>query len=786
MHQIPRINISSLGKKLQFVSVLFLLVTNTFGQRVTISGYVEETGSGEKLIGANIFDPITQLGTTTNNYGFYSLTVPSGEGILVCSYVGYQTDSVEWTATGNIQIDFHLSSAVQLETVEIQAERVRRIEEESQMSRNEIPVEQIRKLPAFLGETDVLKTLQLLPGVQSGTEATSGIYVRGGSIDQNLILVDGVPIYNPTHVLGIFSSFNSDAIKSLSITKGGFPARFGGRLSSIVEVNMRDGHLNEFHGSGQIGLISSKLLLEGPIIRKKSSFLVSIRRSYIDIIGRPIAKMAQKTKKEKVIPTAFFHDINLKANHRFNDRHRLVFSGYFGADNYGAKYNDITTSTNAYVKWGNYLGSLNWNHRMAPKLFANTTLVYTRYQLNNDITYSYSEGESEESLNSLYFSGIEDIGLRYSLDYVPDSHHSLKMGIGWTHHIYSPGALTYRYKLGNESDNRNFNQDHLRSQEGAIYIEDDMEFGPLKMNVGLHYSTFLTAQKFYHSLQPRLSMRYKFPGAWALKASYASMAQYINLLTSEALSLPTDLWVPSTDRIRPQTSWQVAIGGAKTLWQDYELSIEGYYKKMNHVLSYKPGVSFIIDPVTTADWQEKITQGRGWSYGAEFLFQKKFGRTTGWLAYTLSWNNRQFDGINRGEVFPFKYDRRHDISVVLSQDLSDRWSFSGAWIYGTGNAYSIPDSYFPAPFGYFSNNGGYSVYAGKNNYRMSDYHRLDVSFRRTKEKRWGESFWTFGAYNVYSRMNPFFIIQSDDFYHKKLEEISILPIIPYFSWGFKF
>lgn len=772
--------------KFKIIILFMVLVAGANGQEMTISGYVEEFGSGEKLIGANVVDIQSLRGATTNEYGFYSLTVPIGSGELVVSYVGYRRDTIRWSATESVKIDIRLHNAVELETVRIQAQRVRRIEEESQMSRNEIPVEQLQKLPALLGENDVLKTLQLLPGVQSGSEGTSGIYVRGGSIDQNLILVDGVPIYNPTHVLGIFSSFNSDAIKSVSITKGGFPARFGGRLSSIVEVNMRDGHLNEFHGSGQIGLVSSRLLVEGPIVPEKSSFLMSIRRSYIDIIGRPIAKLAQKNKQEKVVPTAFFHDLNLKANHRFNDQHRLVFSGYYGADQYGAKYRDVFNQTDAYVKWGNYLGSLNWNHRMAPKLFANTTLTYSRYRLSNDITYSGSGGEDQEIFNSLYFSGIEDFGLKYSVDYVPRNRHYWKMGLGLTHHTYSPGALTYRYDFGDEKDNREFNQDHLRSFEGALFVEDEMDFGALSMNAGLHYSTFLTNKKFYHSLQPRLSMRYKFPAEWSLKASFASMSQYINLLTSEALSLPTDLWVPSTADIRPQTSWQVAIGGARTLWKDYELSVEGYYKEMNHVLSYKPGVSFIIDPISSTDWQDKITQGQGWSYGAEFLFQKKFGRTTGWLAYTLSWNTRQFDDINRGEIFPYKYDRRHDISVVLSHDLSDRWSVSGAWIYGTGNAYSIPDTRFPVIPGFFPGDDGYSVYTDKNNYRMSDYHRLDISFKRTKEKKWGSTSWTFGAYNAYSRMNPFFIIEGQDFYGGKLEEVAILPVIPYFSWGFKF
>src|SRR5690625_3884218 len=314
-------------------------------------------------------------------------------------------------------------------------------------------------------------------------------------------------------------------------------------------------------------------------------------------------------------------------------------------------------------------------------------------------------------------------------------------------------------------------------------MADDIEVARFKINAGLHYSQFITEGEFYHSLQPRLSLRYKISPRWALKASYATMTQYINLLTSEALSLPTDLWVPSTQTIRPQTSWQGAIGAATTLWKDFEFSVEGYYKEMQNVLSYKPGVSFILDAVSDTDWESQITQGFGWSYGLELMFQKKFGRTTGWIGYTLSKNDRRFDEINRGEIFPFKYDRRHDLSIVLSRDLSKRWSFSGAWIYGTGNAYSIPDAYFPTPDLYPEFNGGYGVYSQKNNYRMSDYHRLDISFKRTKEKKWGETAWTFGAYNTYFRKNPFFVFQDFD---GKLKEVAVLPIIPYFSWGFKF
>ncbi len=776
-------DIEKFMEKRFLIVILVLMNLTANAQHITISGTVGETRSGEKLTAVNVQDKASLKGTITDEHGSYTMTVPSGQGQLVFSYVGYQPDTVLWSASRDTLITIHLTKSVQLETLEVRSDHARRIEDESQMSRHILPVEQIEKLPGLLGETDVLKSLQLMPGVQSGTEGTSGIFVRGGSIDQNLILIDGVPMYNPSHVLGIFSSFNSDAIKSVSITKGGFPARYGGRLSSVVEVDMREGDMNDFHGSGQVGLISSRLLLEGPIVREKSSFLVSVRRSYTDLIARPLIKMTQPQDGGEVLPMAYFHDVSLKLKHRFSEKDQLVFSGYYGADNYGVKQRDDIEQTDAFVTWGNYLGSLNWNHRISSRLFTNASLTYSRYRLDNDVEYSFYKNGKQDFFNSIYYSGISDIGLKYSFDFMPNKHHSLKMGMEWTHHIYSPGALTYRYKLEGEKVSENYLQQGITSQERSFYLEDDMEFGPLKMNAGFHFSQFFTNGKLYYSFQPRMSMRYMLPGKWALKVSYAQMQQYVNLLTSESLSLPSDLWIPSTEHIRPQTSWQGVAGIVKTLWKDYEFSLEGYYKEMDHVLSYQPGVSFILDVASSEDWQSKIAQGRGWSYGAEFLFQKKHGRTTGWIAYTLSWNYRQFDEINNGERFPFKYDRRHDISVVLSHELTDRWEVSGVWIYGTGNAYSIPDSYYPSAPGYYGGLAGYAVYSKKNNYRMSDYHRLDISFKRTKKKEWGQTSWSFGAYNTYFRKNPFYVTQDHD---GKVKEVAILPIIPYVSWGFKF
>ena len=764
---------------------LLLVFTCFWGmsQDIHIRGFVKEAGTGDELIAVNVLDINSQRGTSTNEKGYYKLTVPPGEGSLVFSYVGYDRDTVFWSASADTVIHIRLDKAVKLNTITVRSDKTEKIEESNQVSRNELSREEMEKIPALFGEVDVMKSLQLMPGVQSGTEGTAGVFVRGGSIDQNLILVDGVPIYNPTHVLGIFSTFNSDAIDNISITKGGFPARYGGRLSSVIEVNLKEGDRREFHGAGQIGLISSKLTLEGPIVPNKTSFLISGRRSYTDLIARPVIKHTRKDSENDILPAAYFHDINLKIHHRFNEKNKLAFSGYFGGDHYGVNQKDDIEETNAHVTWGNYLGTLTWSHRLTPGIFTNAAITYSRYRLENDIEYTFTKSDVRDYFNSIYQSGIDDLGVRYSMNFAAGKHHELRLGVEWTHHSYTPGALTYGYELEQEKISVDFSQEGMTSQERTFYVEDNLQYGPLSMNAGFHFSQFFTDGTLYHSVQPRVSMRLMLPDKWALKFSYAQMEQYINLLASESLSLPSDLWVPSTASIRPQNSWQGVAGIAKTLWKDYEVSVEGYYKEMNNVLSYQPGVSFILDVASTENWQNKISQGRGWAYGGEFLFQKKSGRTTGWIAYTLSWNYRRFDDINDGKIFPFKYDRRHDVSVVLAQQLSEKWSLSGVWIYGSGNAYSLPDTYFPVPGEYFGHPGGYSVYDQKNNYTMSDYHRLDISAERKSQKKWGETFWNFGAYNTYFRKNPFYVSQDLD---GTIKEVAVLPIIPYVSWGFKF
>ncbi len=776
---------------------LCLALGQLVAQKFTISGYIRDAASGEPLISANVFDHLNSAGAVTNTYGFYSLTLPADSVRLSFSYIGYDAEHLSFFLKGDTTLNVSLSGAVVLEEVEVVATRGGgRIEERTQMSQAEIPVEQIKRVPALLGEVDVLKALQLLPGVQSGGEGQNGLYVRGGSPDQNLVLLDGVPVYNVSHLLGIFSVFNADAIKNVTLTKGGFPARYGGRLSSVLEINMKEGNLQEFHGEGAIGLISSKLALEGPIVKDKTSFLVSGRRTYADLIFGPIIRANQEAGADLKV-RLFFYDVNAKLQHKINENHRLYLSGYFGSDVFGNKYKEEGSSFEGGIDWGNIISALRWNWQLSNKLFANTTLTYSRYRIDILAAFEDSFEGVKEAYSAKYFSGIEDLAARVDFDFIPSPNHYIRFGASATNHTYEPGALALNAEFEEEKFDTLVGSQDAFSNEFALYLEDDMQFGALKANLGVHASGFSVDGKFYSSLQPRLGLRYLLDNKLALKGSFSTMAQYINLLTSESFSLPTDLWVPSTARIKPQQSWQAALGAARTFGDSYEISLEAYYKQMHNVLSYKEGASFLFG--LENDWQDKVTQGDGESYGLEVFVQKKKGRFSGWLGYTLSWNWRQFDEINGGKRFPFRYDRRHDFSVVLNYDVDERISFSAAWVYGTGNAVSLPTFRYPyelngaPPFLDFSEveSGGQ-----KNAFRMSDYHRLDLSMEIKKKKKNWERKWVLGAYNAYYHRNPYYMTLDKEYtfdpetgktaVKRSFREVSILPLIPSISYQFKF
>ncbi|MCW5910511.1 MAG: TonB-dependent receptor [Cyclobacteriaceae bacterium] len=772
------------------VWLLLLIPAFGYAQKHTINGFVKDAETGESLISATIFNIKSKAGTTTNNHGFYSLTQAEDSVQLIYSYVGYQPSVSKFKLTRDTVINVFMQAAL-LEELVVEATRTDPVHEITQMSSVSIPIEQIKALPALMGEVDVLKILQLMPGVQSGNEGSSGLYVRGGGPDQNLILLDGVPVYNVSHLFGFFSVFNADALNHVEMIKGGFPARYGGRLSSVIDINMKDGNMKEVKGEGSVGIIAAKVTVEGPIQKDKTSFLVSARRTYIDILARPLIKAAS----EGGTAGYYFYDINLKLNHIVNSKNRIYGSLYMGDDKAYSRYKDYYVNNNERtdyeeefgLKWGNVITALRWNSVLTPKLFANLTTTYSRYRF--DVFGEYKEtvttpaSTQADRYKDQYISSIEDFAAKLDFDWSPLPEYQARFGINAIHHTFSPGVFSFRSSEARDSVIGNPN---VSANEFAAYLENNLNFGQrLKVNAGVHASAFRVEQTTYSSLQPRMAVSYHLNNNFTLKASYASMVQFIHLLTNAGLGLPTDLWVPSTATIKPQQANQVAAGIAKT-YHNFEFTLEGYYKTMNNLIEYKDGASYIN---IEQDWQDKVvTNGRGEAYGIEMLAQKKKGKISGWLCYTLAWNNRQFDELNNGKWFPYKYDRRHDISLALTHTWNKRMDFSMTWVFGTGNAITLPTMMYRSenPFiPYYS--GDIRYYESRNNYRMKNYHRLDLSFSFWKDKKWGQRKWTLGVYNAYSRLNPFFVdLSYDRNGNRKFIQYSLFPIIPSFTYSFKF
>lgn len=796
--------------------------------RVTLSGYVRETGSQEALIGVNVYVPGRSTGTTTNTYGFYSLTLPAQDSLrLAFSFVGYETSERQLRARTNTTLNVLLTPGRVLSEIDVKAGRIAdKVSDSPQMSRIDVPVAQIKKIPAFLGEKDVLKVLQLMPGVQKGSEGQTGIYVRGGGPDQNLIILDDAIVYNANHLFGFFSVFNGDALKSVELTKGGFPARFGGRLSSVIDLNMKDGNREKLHGEGGIGLISSRLTLEGPLSRnRKGSFLVSGRRTYLDVLAAPLIR-AQSGGQTTA--GYYFYDLNAKANYDLGLRDKLFLSGYFGQDRFHATDNVATTKSQNGLNWGNATGSFRWNHLFSEKLFANASLTFSNYRfgISSDDETASTTGPAQ-TVSLRYSSGIRDYTLKYDVDYYPNPAHSLRFGALATYHRFTPSALV----VSNASAGRFSDAvDRIDVGEAGLYAEDTWRpTDRWRVNGGLRLSAFLHKAARYVRPEPRLSAAYVLRPGLSVKASYALMNQYVHLLSNTGIGLPTDLWVPTTDRIRPQQSQQVAAGmaydftGKTTLTKDLTLTVEGYYKRLSNIISYREGASFLlIDDPTSAQrvsWEDNVTAGRGWSYGAEFLLQKKAGRFSGWVGYTLSWTQWQFAELNGGRPFYPRYDRRHDVSLVGIYELSKRITLSGTWVYGTGQALTLPRANYTAflnrgaqsstqppsvsSAGVFQNslfNFGRAVqdYGAKNSFRAEPYHRFDLSLQFHKQKKRHERTWEFSVYNLYNRRNPFFY-QLDTrttgqttgqgttyTTETRLRRYSVFPIVPSVSYSFRF
>jgi hypothetical protein len=747
----------------------------------TLSGTIRDAKTGESIIGA-LVKVIGQESITANSneYGFYSLTLPDGEYTFSFSKSGFSTEEEKIKLDKNISKSINLSpiSRNVMQGVKVSAVRKDKNITQAQMGLEKLDMAQINKVPVLFGEKDVLKTIQLIPGIKSAGEGNAGFYVRGGGADQNLILLDEAPVYNASHLLGFFSTFNSDAIKDVSVYKGGMPSNYGGRLSSVLDIKMNDGNAKKFGIGGGIGAISSKLYIEGPIVKDKGSYLITGRRTYADIF----LKLTEKFKDNKL----FFYDINTKANYKINDNNRLFLSGYFGRDILGV-------GTQFGIDWGNSTGTLRWNHTVNSKLFSNTSFIFSNYSYGIDATF---DGNTVNVT-----SRIRDYNVKQEWQYFANPSNKIKFGINAIHHTIVPGQI---------SSTGIFKPPTLQDRyalENAIFASNEWTASP-KLNVvyGLRLNAFtaLGAGDFYSynnkgevastthynknenvqtyiRLEPRLSASYVLNKENSIKASYARNTQNLHLISNSTSTTPTDLWISSSKNIKPEIADQVSLGYYRNFNNNnYEFSVEGYFKDLQNQIDYRNGANTQANDKIEGE----LLTGMGRAYGAEFFLKKKYGRFNGWLGYTISKTERKIDGINNNNWYNAKQDKTHDFSIVGIYDVTPRWSLSGTWIYSTGNAVTFPSGK------YYIDNKVNFLYSERNGYRMPANHRLDLGATHTKIFSNGrERTWSFSLYNAYGRENAYIITFKDDPKDASktiAEQTSLFKWIPSISYNFKF
>lgn len=783
-------------KSFYLLLILIQLSVSAFSQeKFTINGYIKDSLTGETLIGANIFIRSEGKGVSANQYGFYSITLKKGNYKALVSFVGYQTKEIDIVLNSNLQNNILLGlSNVAINNVTVVSRKRDNNIKTAQMGKMELNINTAKAIPAFMGEVDILKTLQLMPGIRNAGEGNAGFYVRGGGADQNLILLDDAVVYNTGHLFGFFSIFNSDAIKNVTLIKGGMPAQYGGRLSSVVDVAMKEGNTNKTQVDIGIGLIASRFSIQGPLKKNKASYMISARRTYADALVKPFIKKTSDYYGSGY----FFYDLNAKMNYAFSEKDHVYLSGYFGRDKFN--FNNSKRSFQTEIPWGNSTATLRWNHIFNKKLFANTTLVYNDYQ--------FALNGRQNDFNINLSSGIRDLNAKTDFDYYASPEHKIKFGVQYTFHTFLPNVLS-----GNQ-DSVVFtpqNATKKYANEYAAYIQDDWEINSkLKLNIGLRYSQFQQVGRYtkyirdingnvldsvvygkgqtvqvYGGFEPRATMRYELNETSSLKAAITHNLQYIHLVTNAGTTLPTDLWVPSTSIVQPQVSWQYALGYFKNFKDGmFETSVEAYYKTMDHQIEYREGYT-----PSLKDPEEEFVFGKGWSYGTEFFVNKVKGRLTGWVGYTLSWTMRQFKDLNDGMQYPSRNDRRHDLSVVANYELNKKWKLGSVFVYGTGAAISVPESF------YFVNGTLTQEFSRINAYRMAAYHRLDFAATYTPTHKPNSKYtsnWVFSVYNIYSRMNPYFIYydQTGSAATGDLKvtakQVSLFPIIPSITWNVKF
>jgi len=760
-------------------------------QNATVSGSMRDSQNGETLIGANVQAPGLGKGNSSNEYGFYSLTLPEANDSIELrfTYIGYQTKTLKVLPRGTILLDIQLAPAGSLlEEVVIKANGLDEKRKSTEMSVSTISTRDVKALPALFGETDIIKILQLKPGITPGSEGTTGLFVRGGNNDQNLIVLDEAVVYNANHLFGFFSTFNSDAVKDLKVYKGGFPAQYGGRLSSVIDVRMKEGNNKKLSGTGGIGLISSRLTLEGPIQKDKSSFIISARRTYADIITEAVNKANEGDPEFNKIPRYFFYDLNTKVNFTLSPKDRLYLSGYFGRDVFTFK----DPSFDFRFDWGNTTGSARWNHVFGPTLFANTTFTYSdyRYKIANELQgFSFSLG-----------SNVMDANTKVDFYWQPNNSHTVRFGGNITYHDF----VTARLKAG--SDDGRISFESGREYDGweyGAFISDEWAFDRLKLNYGLRLSMWKNDPSFYANIEPRAAANYEVNDRLSLKASYARMNQYVHLLASSGLSLPTDIWYPSTEGVKPEISDQIAVGTSYLLGDQILITWEAWYKWMQNAVDFKDGAELFGNN----ELENELAIGRAYAYSPlELEIEKKDGRLTGWIGYTLAWVRRgDFPEIDNGAYFAPRHDTRHNLSVVALWDMH-KWKKRGkdkslqltaTFVYTSGYSAWLPSgrislSDFPGAQPQFV----VPVYGPRNTFRYPAYTRTDLGIVYKWKKRNGfENDLTLSLYNATDRRNPYFITiavetETTPFgeipFEIKAKQVSLFPILPSLTWNFKF
>lgn len=797
-------------KALLFTGIGLLIFFASKAQNYTISGYVSDLSTKEILIEATIIDGISGKGASTNSYGFYSLTLPAGNMKIRCQSVGYSTYEKDFNLTRDTVVNISLSqSASELEEIVVTA---RQYSVDTKHGATHVSIEKIRNTPALFGESDLMKSLQYIPGVQHATEGKSDLTVRGGSPDQNLVLLDGNPLYNINHLFGFLSVFNTDALKNVTLYKSAFPARFGGRLSSVIDINTKDGNKEKFTGSVTVGLLAAKFNIEGPAIKDKTSFTLSARRSYADLFMGKFQEWADEDGNSR--DNFYFYDLNAKLHHKFNDKTSFYLMAYKGMDSYKNRMNEkdipgerTNSSTDQDWSWGNTILAARFNRSLTGNLFMNANLSYNRYTYRTSIEekFNFIESEKEKSAhNSLrYDSGIRDYTGSLEWEYIPSTRHYVRAGTQFILHHFRPEVFRLSENIGNaeNADNTGAQSPTLPSarmhaKETAVYLEDEWTAtGQFILNGGLRFSTFHARKKTYVALDPRFSARYLLGRNTSIKAGYSRMQQYIHLLSNNSLLFQTDLWVPVTDKVKPMNSNQYSVGVYKTFNRLFDFSIETYYKTMDNVIEYKDGASF---PGSSVSWEDKVEAGKGRSYGMELSVEKQSGKLAGSAAYAWAKTERRFERINDGEWFPARFDRRHTANLYLSYRLNRRIDFTTQWTYASGDrmtiplmvveAADIPDAWKP--------DEGLMQFDHRNNYRLPAYHRLDIGMNYTRKKegvRYGV--WNFSIYNLYNRMNTFKLyVQTDvdkdasgrNIYTRQLRKITLFPVLPSISYTYNF